>query len=98
MDLIAEIKRWGEKTKESPWPLGYNEKKTSNRAKFFAGLFSREELISVSKFCPFKKLRNEILIDVRDRYRIPVALLPELTGLCDSTCRMLVGQGRRKNG
>jgi len=96
MDIIEEIKKYLKKNDQLPWPVGYDEKKASNKAKFFAALLSREELIAISKFCPLKKLRNQILIDVRDRYQIPVVILPVLTGLCDSSCRTLVGRDRRK--
>lgn len=98
MDLLSEIRRWMSKTSQPPWPLGYDKTKASDRAKFAAEMLSREELIAISRYNKFRYYRNRSLIEVRKKYSIPVCILSELTGLCGSTCRMVVGEGKRKNG
>ena len=98
MDIIKEIKQWLKENNEPPWPLGYDPDTASNAAKFAVKMLVDEELIAISRFNKFRYYRNKSLIEVRKKYSLPVGLLSELTGLCDSTCRLIVGDGKRKNG
>ncbi len=98
MDILGEIKRWTSKTSQPPWPLGYDPNTASDAAKFAAKMLADEELVAISRFNKFRYYRNRVLIEVRKKYSLPVCVLPELTGMCGSTCRLIVGEGKRKNG
>ena len=78
-----------------PWSCGFIPDKASEKAASAWEILSQEERLMISRYSPFKRVRNQLICDLH-RLGLTQAILSELSGIPQRTIEYITARKKRK--